>query len=462
MNARASLRAWIGLLLAVALTDTVTAQADPVANGRRLFRGDPVPPSAMLEGVSVRFACQQCHARDGRGRAEAGIAVPSVRWRDLQHPLAGARGYADAAAIARAVTDGIGRDGRRLRAPMPRYALSATEVEDLLDYLKVLGTVADSPPGLEDRTVRVASILPLSGALTSTGQRIERAMRARVAAINDQGGIYGRRLDLTVVDGGSSAASLDAAVARVKQEDHALALVGSYLPGAAASGASPSDMPMLHSLGVPLAEGGARDSWLLASVGEQARQLADLMATQCAGAAATRVIYDGTPAVQAALLASDFAATDLQSTGKAGDVHLPVHTGASRWIVLLPSEDLQRFRGALAATGGCLGSLAVVSGVATPPHGVSSPLREYVALPVPSTAAPGELWPLLGDAAIQAFAETLARTGREFDRDDLQAASASLRGVAIGTGLTLNYDRRRRHALDVGFAATGGSHGTND
>ncbi|MFT3757042.1 MAG: ABC transporter substrate-binding protein [Pseudoxanthomonas sp.] len=453
MNATTTLR--IAFVVALAsLSSAAGGSEDAAAEGRRIYRGERQTSSpARMQDVDVRFACQQCHGRNGRGGEESGIAVPPLRWRDLHRPQAGLPGFGDEADIVRAVTEGVGRDGRPLHSLMPRYTLDSGEIRSLLAYLRILDTASDPPPGVEADTLRVGSILPLSGALAETGRSIETAMHQRVQRINAAGGIYGRRIELVVIDGGSHASGLAEALRQARNDEHLLALVGSYLPGIAPETMEAvSDMPVLHSLGVPLAESRTRDSWMLPSLGEQARQLAAHMQAHCAQDGATQLLYDGSPALHDALLASGFRSEQLT-------VDQPTAThahdaGNARWVALLDASRMQALRESPGRPA-CLGSIAVVSGV--PLRAAMPPLREFIALPLPAEVRPDALWSLLGDGAIQALAEALARTGRQFDREDLRRASESLHGFSIAPGISLNYDRRRRHALDVGFAMTGGS-----
>ena len=451
MNATAALRIAFAVALA-SLPFAAGGSADAAAEGRRLYRGErPTAAPARMQGVDVRFACAQCHGRNGRGGEESGVEVPPLRWRDLQRPQAGSPGFGDEAAIVRAVTEGIGRDGRALHFLMPRYALDDGEAQALLAYLRVLDTAGDPPPGVEADALRIGSVLPLSGALSETGRSIEAAMRRRVRLINEAGGIYGGRIELVVIDGGSHAAGLAEALRQARGDERLLALVGSYLPGVAPEAVeAASDMPVLHSLGVPLAESSTRDSWMLPSVGEQARQLAVHLEAHCVQGGATHLLYDGNPALREALLASGFRPAQLAVDGDAA-LHAR-DAGSARWIALLDAGRVQALRESLRPA--CLGSVAVMSGL---PQRAAAPLpREFVALPMPAEVRPGALWPLLGDGAVQALAEALARTGRQFDREALRLASESLHGFSIAPGISLNYDRRRRHALDVGFAMAGG------
>lgn len=105
---------------------------------RLLGAGEGVLPA---KGV----VCASCHGRDGRGGREGDIVVPDITYATLARPLPasplrhrGRAPYTDAT-LARAITHGIDSSGQQLHALMPRWALSSSELEDLLKYLKQLG-----------------------------------------------------------------------------------------------------------------------------------------------------------------------------------------------------------------------------------------------------------------------------------------------------------------------------------
>ncbi len=155
-------------------------------------------------------ACSSCHGRQGRGLAEGGSSAPPI---DLASLLAGSDrkpGYRDIAAISLAIEQGRGRDGTDLSSIMPRYRLEPGEKESLLAYLSVVGTAADLPPGVTDQQVKVGALLPLTGKRAALGQSILIGLQSVFEKVNDQGGIYGRKIDLRVEDvaGGEASAAL--------------------------------------------------------------------------------------------------------------------------------------------------------------------------------------------------------------------------------------------------------------
>lgn len=75
--------------------------------------------------------CAGCHGLDGRGAREGKLAAPDITPAVL-------RAYTQGL-LARAITRGFDSSGRELGSLMPRWALSESELEDLLAYLKRLG-----------------------------------------------------------------------------------------------------------------------------------------------------------------------------------------------------------------------------------------------------------------------------------------------------------------------------------
>ena len=105
---------------------------------RLLTAGDrPLPASGIV--------CANCHGADGKGGREGGIVMADITYATLARPLAASppwnrtrAPYTDAL-LARAITQGLDSSGQQLDASMPRWLLSASELADLLKYLKRLG-----------------------------------------------------------------------------------------------------------------------------------------------------------------------------------------------------------------------------------------------------------------------------------------------------------------------------------
>ncbi|HVR41455.1 MAG TPA: c-type cytochrome [Thermoanaerobaculia bacterium] len=123
--------------------------------------------------------CVNCHGYDGRGRKEAGVEVPNIRWSTLTRPYG--KPYT-AALVKRAVTMGVKANGETLAPAMPRYQMSLSDMNDLISYLRELGNDAD--PGLTADRIRIGVDVPQS-------QR--NALLAYAKTID----VYGRKLELT-------------------------------------------------------------------------------------------------------------------------------------------------------------------------------------------------------------------------------------------------------------------------
>jgi cytochrome c len=92
------------------------------------------------------IVCANCHGADGKGGREGNIVMADIRYPTLTKPLAAsppwykARAPYTDALLARAITQGLDSSGQQLDASMPRWVLSESDLQDLLKYLKRLGS----------------------------------------------------------------------------------------------------------------------------------------------------------------------------------------------------------------------------------------------------------------------------------------------------------------------------------
>jgi hypothetical protein len=190
-------RAWAVLLVAVGssllVPTNVAAQqagfADPAAEGdraaarfelgQRIYRegigasGEPLralgAARTPLAGKDV--ACAACHRRSGYGTSEGrytirpitGPALLQEQTLPVQSPrikaLLGTRqrpAY-DEALLARAIGSGVDASGKPLDSLMPRYAMTAQEMEALGAYLFTLSSRPS--PGVDDRDIHFATVI---------------------------------------------------------------------------------------------------------------------------------------------------------------------------------------------------------------------------------------------------------------------------------------------------------------
>ena len=477
-----------GFLLALSAGASLAEDsADLLAEGRAIYRGStPLNQPPTLHGVALQggsASCASCHGARGAARSEAGVAVPAVQWQQLAQATPARAAYADIAQVLHAVAQGRTSDGRALNAPMPRFALTSKEQKALAAYLRVLGTEADPVTGVNGQRIVLGSVLPQTGPQAAAGTRIRGALERRIAAINAAGGIFGRQLDLLVADSGPNAASATRTAIDLVGSGRVFALVASWgvLPTDALRQAlARHDTAMVATLGMPLNP--PRDpllSWLLPSLHQQALELAAELQRVCpsgSDATATRVLYlpNGTlgelgeRGEKARLNTPEKAdaPADLQwqSVTDAPSLRTALRQQpGARTIVLLPAALAEMARAELAAqgqAGGCLGTLAAVSGESS----TAASVRELVALPMPPIALPGgadartALWPLLADSAMAVMAEALSRTGRQLDTERLVAALNSLHRFEPRPGLPISFSARQRHGFDVSYLWKEGRH----
>ena len=137
----------VGILLVVALARTA-AQAPVAAPPARAV---VLPPGNVEHGryISEHVAmCVECHS----GRDEEGNIRESARYNGAPLPFLppswgkgwatriprnrGLAGYTDALAL-RLLTEGsIGRDGARLKPPMPRFRMTTQDAADVIAFFR--------------------------------------------------------------------------------------------------------------------------------------------------------------------------------------------------------------------------------------------------------------------------------------------------------------------------------------
>jgi len=183
------------------------------AAGKHVYREGSSPSNRPIEAVlgegSTRvpgplMPCASCHGSDGKGRPEGGVAPSAITWDILAAPLRKndvlgrqRRAY-DLISLRRAITQGVDPSGHRLRPSMPSYRLSPADLDTLIQYLRVLGKDAD--PGLTGNTIRLGAIVPVDGPLAVTGRSSVALLQAYFDELNEQGGVYGRKIELHALE----------------------------------------------------------------------------------------------------------------------------------------------------------------------------------------------------------------------------------------------------------------------
>ena len=164
-----------------------------------------------LEVPASTIPCAGCHGFDGRGKPEGGVNPSNVTWEFLTKPygLKHASGrqhppYTERA-LELAITRGVDPGGNKLLQAMPRYVMSREDMADLVAYLQLVGK--ERAPGVTDNKIVIGTLVPATGYLVEMGQVVTAATKAVFAEINSQGGIYGRQLELRVIETPESGAA---------------------------------------------------------------------------------------------------------------------------------------------------------------------------------------------------------------------------------------------------------------
>jgi ABC-type branched-subunit amino acid transport system substrate-binding protein len=250
-----------GILIAAgAVLNPVTARdpGDRERAGMAIYNEGASPSGspihARIGAADVRLPatavpCGGCHGRDGLGRPEGGVVPPPITWEVLTKP-SGHR-HADGrhhppfshASVAAAITDGRDPAGNRLDPSMPRYEMSAGDLDSLLAHLERLGTLND--PGVTGDTITLGLLLP--GDQASGGPAVSaEIIGAYVDDLDAQGGLYGRSISIALEEGADDAAAIDAALSRL------LAKPVFALIGAIPASSQPDVIRRAEAEGLPL------------------------------------------------------------------------------------------------------------------------------------------------------------------------------------------------------------------
>jgi hypothetical protein len=128
------------------------------SNGEQIYftatsrRGTPITADMGGMGRMPRsgMTCASCHGSDGRGgrirMMMQTIEVPDIRYDTLTSEGHGDHDEGDEEehaayteeTIKRAITERVGPDGAPLDWPMPRWSMSETDLDDLVDFLRTL------------------------------------------------------------------------------------------------------------------------------------------------------------------------------------------------------------------------------------------------------------------------------------------------------------------------------------
>lgn len=458
------------------------AQSEVIA---RLPGGD-----AALSGRN--FACANCHGIRGLGGREGGLRVPPIDWNALVSPSSAAslgrprRGY-DASALKRAIVDGINASDVALGAEMPRYQMSDRQLDDLISYLQIMGTSEDSDPGVAQNSIKLGSVLPLTGQFAEAGKDVVKTLRAVFDEVNAKGGIYQRKIQLVVADSGSDSTGALAATRQLIDEG-VFAFVASFLPADSPATEDLISAAEVPSIG-PLAKAPRASAktnpyvWhFFPTLADQARVLVDYIeSTRRQGlsesSSSVALIFpnlsDPNDAargarVQLALHQLPIALEHSYSIGAfdADQSARRVLRSNADWLLFFgPSADLtamvQKFA-AIGAKSPAIGALLLLS--PTPPQLVRGDAVTLVyASPFASNSTINEktstdglselsrrdsAFQMISNAAARTTVEVLSRAGRKLDRVGLSTELQRLNAFQTGELPPLTFSRSNRVGSD--------------
>lgn len=200
--------------------------------------GEPVTALMGDAGIEVpasTLPCANCHGRDGTGNPEGGVSPSNLTWEALTKPYGVRHGSGrehppyTLRLLKRAIAMGIDPAGNDLHLAMPRYRMSLEDMEALVAYIRKLGT--DRDPGITADTLHLGTVLPPGGRGDLAGEAVDTVLRAYFDRINQEGGLYNRRVE---IHRHVLAAHPDRAVeglVRFLEETPLFALVGGVLIG---------------------------------------------------------------------------------------------------------------------------------------------------------------------------------------------------------------------------------------
>jgi ABC-type branched-subunit amino acid transport system substrate-binding protein len=205
---------------------------------------------SSLEVPGAVMACANCHGIAGQGKIEGGINPSNVTWEALTKPygVAHVNGRKHPAYTSRglelAITRGVDPAGNKLLNAMPRYQMSKEDLDDLVLYLKRLGTDVD--PGITDTKIVIGTAFPSGGPIGELSLAVRDVIAAVFAETNAQGGVYSRQLELKSV-AATDTKLTRADVEKLIKDEKVFALTGVML-----AGVENEILPMFAEQQVPL------------------------------------------------------------------------------------------------------------------------------------------------------------------------------------------------------------------
>jgi ABC-type branched-subunit amino acid transport system substrate-binding protein len=190
---------------------------------------------AAVEVPASTLTCANCHGYRGEGKPEGGVIPSVITWEFLTkpygvtHPSGRKHPPYTPTSLELSLVRGFDPAGNRLAGSMPVYQMSSEDMQDLIAYMKVLGSDVD--PGIGGSTLRIGTIIPAEGPAREAGAAAKAALQAYFAEVNEHGGIYSRKIDLRVLEVRSGAPPVSSQVERFLRNDEVFAMTAAFMAG---------------------------------------------------------------------------------------------------------------------------------------------------------------------------------------------------------------------------------------
>jgi ABC-type branched-subunit amino acid transport system substrate-binding protein len=154
----------------------------------------------LIEIPGERATCTSCHGYDGTGRPESGVIPTNITWTYLTkqyghiHPDGLEHGVFSEESLREYMYTGFYPGGEKGDPSMPLYLMTEGDLDDLIAYLKKLGTYLD--PGISEERIRIGTVVPSEGPAAEIGNAMMNTIAAFFDDINGQGGVYNRKVEL--------------------------------------------------------------------------------------------------------------------------------------------------------------------------------------------------------------------------------------------------------------------------
>lgn len=163
--------------------------------------GEKIDAIASGARIDAKYLpCSNCHGMRGEGIPEGGVVPSPLDWSNLTKPYSVGfdngriRGAYDAQSFKKAIVEGLDPNGNRLSQVMPSYILNDDDVEDLIEYLKIIKV--EAVPGLLENEMHLGIILPGDSDHNALTTATIKTIRAYLDLVNSNGGVYHRKIVL--------------------------------------------------------------------------------------------------------------------------------------------------------------------------------------------------------------------------------------------------------------------------